>query len=65
MASDLYKTYADWANDNGVKHPMSQTEMAGRLKEKGLHNVRETKGPEKGKMKWQGIEIQGVKGSEG
>jgi putative DNA primase/helicase len=58
MAKDLYKAYAAWAEESGEKRPMSQKEFGGRLKERGLMNIQETRGQNKGKSKWLGIGLK-------
>ncbi len=54
MAKDLYGAYLQWADENKEK-PKSQTDFGLRLKERGLKNLQETKGANKGKIKWLGI----------
>ena len=58
MSADLYRSYTTWAGENGITRPMSQGELAGRLKERGLTNTRETRGPNKGKKKWVDIGLR-------
>jgi putative DNA primase/helicase len=58
MAKDLYKAYTAWAEDNGEKQPMSQKEFGGRLKERGLMNIQETRGKNKGLFKWLGLGLR-------
>ena len=58
MTADLYRSYSSWCEGNGVTRPMSQKELGGRLKEKGLSNPRETRGPNRNKVKWVGIGLR-------
>jgi putative DNA primase/helicase len=58
MAAELFKAYSSWTGTNGIKQPMSQTDFGMRLKDRGLKNPQETKGPNKGRKKWQGIGLR-------
>lgn len=59
MSGDLYQAYETWANAYGENKVVSKNEFAKKLKERGLNNRRETKGPQKGKSKWVGITLKG------
>ena len=58
---DLYKTYQEWAKENGIKNPMNSNTIGRRLKEKGIkeYNTKDAKGREgielsnEGKRLWR------------
>lgn len=54
VSSELYKEYLDWAQDSGIRKPMSQTMFSLRLAERGLAKKRITGG----KVAWLGVGIR-------
>jgi len=54
FSSELYKEYLDWAQDSGIRRPMSQTMFGLRLAERGFEKKKSTGG----KIAWEGIGIK-------
>lgn len=54
VSSELYKEYLGWAQDSGIRKPMSQTMFSLRLAERGLAKKRITGG----KVAWLGVGIR-------
>lgn len=54
VSSELYREYMDWAQDSGIRRPMSQTMFSLRLAERGFERKRVTGG----KVAWLGIGLR-------
>jgi putative DNA primase/helicase len=52
-AKELRTAYLAWAEESGVKHPLSPREMASRLEEKGARQVR----AHGGRREWDGVQM--------
>jgi len=56
FSSEIYKEYLDWAQDSGIRRPMSQTMFGLRLAERGFQKKKSTGG----KIAWVGIGIKSM-----
>lgn len=54
FSSDLYRAYLDWAQDTGIRKPMSQTMFGSRLSERGFTRKKSTGG----NYAWLGIGVK-------
>jgi putative DNA primase/helicase len=56
-AAALYDRYLKWCKMREEK-PMSQKQFGGKLGERGFRSERATRGPDKGKYRWEGISLE-------
>jgi len=60
QSSMLYKNYTAWAEQQGIKRPMTQTSFSLRLQERGLSKIT------RGRVRWLGLrfrsELEGLEG---